>query len=151
MLENVQNQADALIETVTQILSYFPTPSKPQPPSSTPSPSYINASNAFGNAALHWACLGGHLDTVKLLLSRGASPTVANDKDQIPLDLAAFNNHMHVVEYFLSQTKDIETENAEQGGLQDATADVTMGDGDDDAGEESSTGGRPTNGEGSST
>jgi uncharacterized protein len=68
------------------------------------------------------------LDIVQLLLSRGASPTAANDKDQIPLDLAAFNNHMHVVEFFLSQTKDIESRNATEGGLAGAIRDTAMED-----------------------
>ena len=97
-----------------------------------PEPDYINAKNTFGNTALHWACLGGHLDVVKLLLSRGAQPAAANDKDQIPLDLAAFNSHMHVVDYFLAQSRDIEGGNAEadgegNAGLTGAVKDVEMG------------------------
>ena len=97
-----------------------------------PEPSYIDAKNSFGNTALHWACLGGHLDIVKLLLSRGAQPAAANDKDQIPLDLAAFNSHMHVVDYFLAQSRDIEGGNAEadgegNAGLTGAVKDVEMG------------------------
>ena len=103
-----------------------------------PEPSYIDAKNAFGNTALHWACLGGHLDVVKLLLSRGARPAAVNDKDQIPLDLAAFNSHMHVVDYFLAQTKDIEGGNGADSngsdGLAGAVNDVEMG-GDDTGGE----------------
>ncbi|KAI0508932.1 ankyrin repeat-containing domain protein [Xylaria bambusicola] len=123
--------ANGHAKTVTLILSYLPVPSKPSkaavaPPSEDTDsektkveaePAYIDAQNSFGNTALHWACLGGHLDIVKLLLSRGASPAMANDKDQIPLDLAAFNNHMHVVEYFLAQSRDIEGDNAQEGGL----------------------------------
>lgn len=139
-------------ETVTLLLSHFPPPLKtsrggatgdtPEPTEDTPSQGttaetpYINVQNAFGNTALHWACLGGHLDVVKLLLSRGASPTAANDKDQIPLDLAAFNNHMHVVNYFLSQSKDIEGDNAKEGGLEKSTQDVQM---EDAASEETGT------------
>jgi ankyrin repeat protein len=61
-------------------------------------------------------------------LSRGASPALANDKDQIPLDCAAFNNHMHVVEFFLSQSREKEEENAKDGGLEGAANDVTMED-----------------------
>ncbi|KAH7033614.1 ankyrin repeat-containing domain protein [Microdochium trichocladiopsis] len=100
--------------------------SSSQPATSTPEAPYIDAQNTYGNAALHWACLGGHLDVVKLLLSRGASPTVANDKDQIPLDLAAFNSHMHVVDYFLSQSRDLEGDNAQAGGLEGGVKDVEM-------------------------
>lgn len=88
--------------------------------------------NAYGNTALHWACLGGHLDTIKLLLSRGASPTTANDKDQIPLDCAAFNNHMQVVEYFLSQSRHKEEENAKEGGLDGAVKDVDLHEAEED-------------------
>ncbi|KAI0849173.1 ankyrin, partial [Daldinia vernicosa] len=148
--------ANGHAKTVTLILSHFPAPSKSSkeaeaaPPSSSdevsPSTStetevpYINLQNSFGNTALHWACLGGHLDVVKLLLSRGASPTAANDKDQIPLDLAAFNSHMHVVDYFLSQSKDLEGDNAKEGGLEKGTQDVQMAD-DDGAAEDGKAGG----------
>lgn len=121
---------------MTHILSLLPTSSLPSPAPSTTGPgastqaqpptAYINLANSFGNTALHWACLGGHLDTIKLLMSRGASPALANDKDQIPLDLAAFNNHMDVVEYFLSQSRQKEEENAQEGGLDSAAADVKM-------------------------
>ncbi|KAK7954662.1 Ankyrin repeat-containing domain protein [Apiospora saccharicola] len=122
-------------KTVTHILSYLPTAPTPAPaqPSSEESSSqeqqptsYINVANKFGNTALHWACLGNHLDTVKLLMSRGASPALANDKDQIPLDMAAFNNHMAIVEYFLSQSRNVEEENAKEGGLDGAVKDVDM-------------------------
>ncbi|KAI1135601.1 ankyrin [Hypoxylon sp. FL0543] len=141
--------ANGHAKTVTLILSYFPVPPKASKAPATPAPSeaspststeadtpYINWQNSFGNTALHWACLGGHLDVVKLLLSRGASPTTANDKDQIPLDLAAFNNHMNVVEYFLSQSKDIEGDNAKEGGLEKAAQDVQMEDQGDDGGDD---------------
>ncbi|KAI0883116.1 ankyrin [Annulohypoxylon maeteangense] len=134
--------ANGHAKTITSILSHFPPPRTPKtatgptPSSEEGSPSaeasaeisYVNFQNSFGNTALHWACLGGHLDAVKLLLSRGASPTAANDKDQIPLDLAAFNNHMHIMEYFLSQSKDIEGDNAQEGGLEKGTQDVQMED-----------------------
>ncbi|KAI1372751.1 ankyrin [Hypoxylon crocopeplum] len=142
--------ANGHAKTVTLILSHFPAPPKPSikgaatapaeeaaPATSSDTP-YINLQNSFGNTALHWACLGGHLDVVKLLLSRGASPAAANDKDQIPLDLAAFNNHMHVVDYFLSQSKDIEGGNAKEGGLEKGAQDVQMEDEGDDGDEEAS-------------
>ncbi|KAI0835179.1 ankyrin [Hypoxylon sp. FL0890] len=142
--------ANGHAKTVTLILSYFPVPLKASKAAAASASSeevlsstgaeietpYINWRNSFGNTALHWACLGGHLDVVKLLLSRGASPTAANDKDQIPLDLAAFNNHMNVVEYFLSQSKDIEGDNAKEGGLEKAAQDVQMEDQGEEGGEE---------------
>ncbi|KAK5637158.1 hypothetical protein RRF57_012870 [Xylaria bambusicola] len=131
--------ANGHAKTVTLILSHLPVPTKKStaavaPPEDTESektiveaePAYIDAQNSFGNTALHWACLGGHLDIVKLLLSRGASPAVANDKDQIPLDLAAFNNHMHIVDYFLAQSEDIEGDNAQEGGLAKETEEMDV-------------------------
>ncbi|KAJ8116953.1 hypothetical protein ONZ43_g4317 [Nemania bipapillata] len=115
----------------TSVVAVPPTTSEGAEPAQAAAqagPAYIDAQNAFGNTALHWACLGGHLDIVKLLLSRGASPTIGNDKDQIPLDLAAFNNHMHVVDYFLAQSKDIEGGNAQEGGLAKETQDLDVTD-----------------------
>ncbi|KAI0396770.1 ankyrin [Xylariaceae sp. FL0594] len=152
--------ANGHAKTVTLILSYLPIPTKrsvvgglpeaPAPSEQTGSqeaaaqaePAYIDAQNSFGNTALHWACLGGHLDIVKLLLSRGASPAIANDKDQIPLDLAAFNNHMHVVDYFLSQSKDLEGDNAREGGLANEAQDLDMAaDASDEAAKPTQSGG----------
>ncbi|RYO73769.1 hypothetical protein DL762_010399 [Monosporascus cannonballus] len=113
-----------------------------QPPSSPAQPlsssgektPYIDAKNAFGNTALHWACLGGHLDVVRLLLSRGASPAAANDKAQIPLDLAAFNSHMRVVDHFLAQSRDLEGDNTRNGGegLAAGTKDVEIDEDDEE-------------------
>ncbi|KAI3316971.1 ankyrin [Xylariaceae sp. AK1471] len=136
--------ANGHAKTVTLILSHLPISAKASVTAAAPAssvasdktgsaqaatdaePSYIDLQNAFGNTALHWACLGGHLDIVKLLLSRGASPAVANDKDQIPLDLAAFNNHMHIVDYFLATSKDMEGDNAQEGGLANEAQDLDM-------------------------
>jgi hypothetical protein len=150
------NQMGTRSEMVTLILSYLPVPAKASVKaapsadsvesedarSAQAEPTYIDAQNSFGNTALHWACLGGHLDIVKLLLSRGASPAIANDKDQIPLDLAAFNNHMDVVEYFLSQSRDMEGDNAEGGSLAREAQDLDMrDDANDEAAKQSETGG----------
>ncbi|WYZ38453.1 hypothetical protein EsH8_III_000367 [Colletotrichum jinshuiense] len=76
---------------------------------------YIDAANEFGNAGLHWACLGGHLEVVKLLVANGASPAVANDKDQIPLDSALFNGKREVADWFLAQSGGLESGNQEDG------------------------------------
>ncbi|GAP91387.1 putative ankyrin repeat containing protein yar1 [Rosellinia necatrix] len=143
--------ANGHAKTVTLILSYLPLAAK-SPSAAAPvvsdtdstaetlvdaDPAYIDVQNAFGNTALHWACLGGHLDIVKLLLSRGASPTIGNDKDQIPLDLAAFNNHMHVVSHFLAQSKDLEGGNAQGGALEKEAQSLNVtDDATDDASDE---------------
>ncbi|KAI1435972.1 ankyrin [Xylaria sp. CBS 124048] len=148
--------ANGHAKTVTIILSYLPLPTKGSSsaaaaaaaPSSTVSEeassppqkdcAYIDLQNSFGNSALHWACLRGHLDVVRLLLSRGASPTVENGKEQIPLDLAVFNNHMHVVDFFLSQSKEMEGDNAtgDGGGLVQGTGDLDVQEKAKDVGEE---------------
>ncbi|KAI8623934.1 ankyrin [Xylariaceae sp. FL1651] len=151
--------ANGHAKTVALILSHLPVPAKalvtaaPPAASATPegvglaqaaaavAPTYTDLQNAFGNTALHWACLGGHLDIVKLLLSRGASPAIANDKDQIPLDLAAFNNHMHVVDYFLAQSKDIEGDNAQGGGLATEAQDLAITDDRDETDNKAGAGG----------
>ncbi|KAI0465956.1 ankyrin [Xylaria cf. heliscus] len=149
--------ANGHAKTVTLILSYLPVPAKASVTAAPPTvpegdgPTqaaaqvdrpYIDAQNTFGNTALHWACLGGHLDIVKLLLSRGASPAITNDKDQIPLDLAAFNNHMHVVDHFLAQSKDLEGGNAQEGGLAKEAQDLHMqDDASDDASKNHESGG----------
>ncbi|KAF9877055.1 ankyrin repeat containing protein yar1 [Colletotrichum karsti] len=87
---------------------------------------YVDAANEFGNTGLHWACLGGHLEVVKLLVANGASPAVANDKDQIPLDSALFNGKREVADWFLAQSEGLEGGNQE--GLAGAAAGVEIED-----------------------
>jgi ankyrin repeat protein len=86
---------------------------------------YLDAANEFGNTGLHWAALGGHLDTVKLLMDSGASPALANDKNYVPLDLASFNDKFDVVDYFLAKTEGMEGENEE--GLTMSAGDMSVG------------------------
>ncbi|TDZ19200.1 Ankyrin repeat-containing protein [Colletotrichum orbiculare MAFF 240422] len=86
---------------------------------------YVDAGNEFGNTGLHWACLGGHLEVVKFLVEQGASPAVANAKDQIPLDSALFNGKRDVADWFLAQSGGIESGNQEEG-LSGAAAGVEI-------------------------
>ncbi len=66
---------------------------------------FIDAANGFGNTALHWAAMNGHLGVVRLLVEDGgASPALANDKNYVPLDLAGLNDKTAVVDYFLAST-----------------------------------------------
>lgn len=95
---------------------------------------YLDAPNEYGNTGLHWAALGGHLETVRLLVDAGASPALANDKNYIPLDLASFNEKFDVVDYFLAQSGGIEGENEE--GLGGAAEGMEI-DGEKDAADES--------------
>lgn len=88
---------------------------------------YVDAPNEFGNTALHWAALGGHLDTVKLLAEEhGATQAVANDRNYVALDLALFNGHEDVAEYFLAQVKGLESKNGGEGGLEGAVEGIEL-------------------------
>lgn len=47
-----------------------------------------DARNSEGNCALHWACLNGHIEVVRLLMERGASAAVLNAAGRTPVDEA---------------------------------------------------------------
>ena len=91
---------------------------------------FLDDSNEHGNTGMHWAALGGHLETVKFLLECEASPALANERNYVPLDLASFNGHLEVVQYFLSFSGGLERENEEAGGLSNATASLGVQDSD---------------------
>ncbi|XWX00218.1 hypothetical protein V2A60_008238 [Cordyceps javanica] len=86
---------------------------------------FLDEPNEHGNTGMHWAALGGHLDTVKLLMEHGASPALANERDYVPLDLANQNEKTEVSEYFLSFLKTLESENTEEG-LNNAAASIEV-------------------------
>lgn len=52
---------------------------------------------------------------MKYLVSEGASPALANDKNYVPLDLAGLNEKHDVVDYFLSQMEKMESGNGDEG------------------------------------
>jgi ankyrin repeat protein len=91
---------------------------------------FLDAPNDVGNTGLHWAALGGHLDTVKFLMEQGASGGLANDRNYVPLDLANFNGHSEVAAYFLGLSGKIEGDN--QSGLSGATEGVDLDGGDEE-------------------
>jgi ankyrin repeat protein len=76
---------------------------------------FLDEPNEHGNTGLHWAALGGHMETVQLLLEQDASPALANERNYVPLDLAMFNDHKEVAQYFLSFANKLETDNQEDG------------------------------------
>jgi len=49
------------------------------------------------NTAMHYACLGGHVEAVHLLLEKKGDVTLKNTYDHSPLDLAIDNLHHDVV------------------------------------------------------
>lgn len=91
---------------------------------------FIDDANEHGNTGLHWAALGGHLDTVKLLMEHGASPALANEQNYVPLDLANFNDKREVAEYFLAAAGMLESKN-EESGLANAAGSIELNGGDD--------------------
>ncbi|KAK4445734.1 ankyrin repeat-containing protein YAR1 [Podospora aff. communis PSN243] len=104
--------ANGHLETVTLLLSHFPNSTSD---TKTQRQDFLDAPNEYGNTALHWAALSGHLDVVKKLVDAGASVAIANDKNYVPLDLAALNEKRDVVDYFLAQSGMLEETNAKEG------------------------------------
>ncbi|KAJ8728653.1 hypothetical protein PYW07_006349 [Mythimna separata] len=56
----------------------------------------VNVQDDNGYTPLHQACLNGHKDIVRVLLSVGASPCIVDKKGATPLHLAAFNGDTDV-------------------------------------------------------
>ncbi|SCU81015.1 LAME_0B05336g1_1 [Lachancea meyersii CBS 8951] len=76
---------------------------------------WVNARNATGNTALHWASLNGKLECVQLLCDKlGADPFVRNDFDHDAIFEAERNSHEDVETYYL-QKYDVEPESEPQG------------------------------------
>jgi uncharacterized protein len=96
-------------ETVRKLLACFEGRPKEE------KQAFLDEPNEHGNTGLHWAALGGHMETVQFLLEQDASPALANERNYVPLDLAMFNDHKEVAQYFLSFANKLETENQEDG------------------------------------
>lgn len=98
---------------------------------------FLDEPNEHGNTGMHWAALGGHLDTVKFLMEQGASPALANERDYVPLDLANQSEKTEVSQYFLSFLKNLESENQDEG-LNNAAASIEVDESAEDAQPEAS-------------
>ncbi|VUC34046.1 unnamed protein product [Clonostachys rosea] len=90
---------------------------------------FLDEPNEHGNTGLHWAALGGHIETVKYLVEQGASPALANERNYVPLDLAYFNQHEDIANYFLSFLPSLESKN-EDSGLSGAVEKVELDEGE---------------------
>ena len=58
---------------------------------------HVPYSHWFQNTALHYACAGGHVKAVELLLEKKANVKLLNAYHQTPLDQAIDNHHNSVV------------------------------------------------------
>jgi ankyrin repeat protein/mono/diheme cytochrome c family protein len=73
----------------------------------------VNAPEADGTTALHWAVRSGDLATVRVLLDAHANPLAANRYGLKPLSLAAVNGNAAIVEALLKAGADPNTANAD--------------------------------------
>ncbi|KAJ8720955.1 hypothetical protein PYW08_006420 [Mythimna loreyi] len=69
---------------------------KPEDPNGLRRGAGVNVQDDNGYTPLHQACLNGHKDIVRVLLSVGASPCIVDKKGATPLHLAAFNGDTDV-------------------------------------------------------
>ena len=65
----------------------------------------VNLQDSEGITALHWACSGGHVGTVQLLLMAGANPNLLEvDGERLtPLDYAIIGGHQEVAQLLIEQ------------------------------------------------
>jgi uncharacterized protein len=75
----------------------------------------VNAAEADGTTALHWAAHNGDLATLNALIQAKASINVKNRYDIAPIWLAAANGHADVVEALLRAGADPETTRGQSG------------------------------------
>ncbi|EPS39858.1 hypothetical protein H072_6262 [Dactylellina haptotyla CBS 200.50] len=69
----------------------------------------LNFPNNSGNTPLHWACLNGHLETVKVLVKAGADPGVLNGAGHDCVYEAEVNDKSKVVEWVLEYAETLES------------------------------------------
>lgn len=63
-------------------------------------PSLLDAQNAEGNTALHWACIAGQLAACQLLLLHGAKVAIENKVERTPICEAHKHNRMDILGFF---------------------------------------------------
>ena len=71
----------------------------------------LNFKNTNGDTPLHIAALRGHLNCVKILLTKGADPCIANSNGKTAAQEAEKNQHYQLVEYVNSFIKESQSKN----------------------------------------
>lgn len=69
----------------------------------------LNFPNESGNTPLHWACLNGHIQAVKALVTAGADPGVLNAAGHDCVYEAEVNDKSNVVEWVLNFAEGLES------------------------------------------
>ena len=64
--------------------------------------SFINQRDNIGNTALHFACLNGLIEIVRILHRAGADMQIKNNNQESPLDLAIDQKHEAIIDFFKS-------------------------------------------------
>ncbi len=78
----------------------------------------VNPENGRGSnddTALHQACIGGHLDAVKVLLGSEANPNLQDDEGFTPLHRATLHGHLEIVIQLLHNKRVIEDLKTKEG------------------------------------
>jgi glyoxylase-like metal-dependent hydrolase (beta-lactamase superfamily II) len=77
----------------------------------TENPSLLKAGNELEYTPLHYACQGGHLETVEFLICKGADVNAANINGETPLHYAAYMGHTDVVKALMNNEAKINERN----------------------------------------
>lgn len=62
----------------------------------------VDVCNNQGNTALHWACINGHEEVVRVLMENSAEPSKLNEFERTPVDEALDRGYQNVVDIIKS-------------------------------------------------
>lgn len=58
----------------------------------------VDIGNAEGNIPLHWACINGHIDAVRLLMENLSDASKLNEHERTPVDEALGRGFQEIVD-----------------------------------------------------